>query len=322
MNTTSRQKILEQSYDALVTEISQFERSFHSFKSLKRGKTLQTPSPYIDIQPPFHRRSLKRPQLSETSQEVVLQHRLPVLVTSRLGPGYYQPEASRSPAQTSFDTAPRFPASFQERIAAYHPHVRELSFDERRHISHRIQSNIQAVKRFTPDQKRQSLQKKAELEQTRLSLTRSFHLELTNNLRKQREENLENKLRRFEWRMNPEMVWKGKKRWVGVICALNSCNLLKNRFAKRKILHEKSQKILKFLLLVSMTIGKIRVTLKENRRKKAFCALKRLIPFISRWRISHRRRLIERIDLIIESCISQHAIYKLIVIWKSRVSDI
>jgi hypothetical protein len=246
-------------------------------------------------------------------------HRLPLIRPSRLGPGTYKAETTRSPLVTSFEKAPRFPATFQERIASYRPHIRQLSLGEKKEVALRIQTNIAAIKRYTPDERLKTLHEKAEMEEVRLSLTRSFRTELACIIRQKREENLKNKIRRFEWRMNPTAIFNGKKRWIGVICGLSAIRTWQNRFFHRKILHIRSEKVLKFLVLICISIGKIRIILRRNRRNRAFSTLRKLIPFIAQWRINNRKKLAERIAAAFESCISQQIIYKLIVLWKRRV---
>ena len=321
MQASSRKKNLDQSYDTLVTEITQFEHSFNSSKSLLRGKTFIETSPYLDIQQPYARHSLRRPKLRADSppQDTVLMHRLPLLAPSRLGPGTYKAETLRSPLVASFEKAPRFPATFQERIASYRPHIRQLSSGEKKEVALRIQTNIAAIKRYTPDERLKTLHEKAEMEEIRLTLTRSFRTEMASIIRQKREENLKNKIRRFEWRMNPIAIVNGKKRWIGVICGLSAVRTWQSRFFHRKILHIRSEKVLKFLVLICISIGRIRIILMRNRRNRAFCTLRRLIPFIAQWRIKNRQKLAERIAASIEVCISQQIIYKLIVLWKHRV---
>lgn len=320
MQVSNRKKNFDQSYDTLVTEITQFEHSFNSSKSLLRGKTFLETSPYLDVQP-CARHSLRRPKLrTDSPQDIVLMHRLPLLAPSHLGPGTYKAETLRSPLVPSFEKAPRFPATFQERIASYRPHIRQLSSGEKKEVAQRIQTNIAAVKRYTPDERLKTLHEKAEMEEMRISLNRSFRTELAGIIRQKREENLKNKIRRFEWRMNPTVVVKGKKRWIGVLCGLSAIRTWQNRFFHRKILHIRSEKVLKFLVLICISIGRIRIILQRNRKNRAFSTLRKLVPFIAQWRIKHRQKLAERITATIEVCISQQIIYKLIVLWKRRVT--
>lgn len=317
---SSRKKVLDQTYEALVTEISQFEHSFNSSKSLLRGKTFIGTTPYLDVQPAYVRRSLRHPKLrADSPQESTLLHRLPLLAPSRLGPGSYKPETSQTPLVASFETAPRFPVTFQERIATYRPHVRQLSSGERKEVALRIQTNIAAIKRYTPDERLKTLREKATMEETRLSLTRSFRTELASLTHRKREEDLQTKLRRFQWRMNPTAISKGKRHWAGLLCGLSVMSKWQSRFIHRKILHLRSEKILKFLVVMCLSIGRIRILVSRNRRKKAFATLRKLVPFLAHWRRKHRKELVERVADTLETACSQQTIYRLIGLWKRRV---
>lgn len=320
MHTGSRKKVLDQTYEALVTEISQFEHSFNSSKSLLRGKTFIETTPYLDVQPAYVRRSLRRPKLrADSPNEVSLLHRLPLIAPSRLGPGSYQAETTRTALVASFEKAPRFPVTFQERIATYRPHVRQLSSGERKEVALRIQTNIAAIKRYTPDERLKTLREKAAMEETRLSLTRSFRTELASLTHRKREEDLQTKLRRFQWRMNPAAISKGKRKWVGLFCGFSAMSKWQSRFISRKILHLRSEKVLKFLLVMCISIGRIRLLVSRNRRKKAFATLRKLVPFLTHWRRKHRKELVERVAETLEMATSRQTIYKLIGLWKRRV---
>ena len=65
-------------------------------------------------------------------------NRLPTLPPSRLGPGSYNTNPMRASHVVHFETAPRFPMTYQEKLATYRPHAHALTPDERKEITHRI----------------------------------------------------------------------------------------------------------------------------------------------------------------------------------------
>ena len=344
----TRTPTFDQAFDQLVTEISQFEQTFaESTSSLlpKKRKTLaqlQTKN----LRPAFHKSVLRsltmkkekedeklaykgeRCSSPETDRKAAgIPHRLPILPVSRLGPGCYNTQTQRLSPAGLFLRAPRFPMTYQEKIETYQPHVRELTPEEKRELSLRIRDNISAVKRYTPEERLKTLQSKAALEESRSSLTRLLRTEIVESTRRRREEDLDNKLRRFQWRMKADEISKGKNRWAGLVCAVSALSLWMRKHAVRKVtctqaLHERSQRVLKLLLQVSTCVGKICVRLRHRRRLCALAVLRRLCPFVARWTIAHRKALLERIALTIESSISQDIIYGVIARWKRRVSDI
>jgi nitrate reductase gamma subunit len=109
------------------------------------------------------------------------------------------------------------------------------------------------------------------------------------------EAEIEAKQRRFEWRMRPAEISKGKGMWCGLMCALGLMEKWNQRYVMRKKLHKRSQKVLKFLLLMAITVGKICRILRKKRRNVAFAVLKKLIPFVYRWHSQFRRRIREKV---------------------------
>lgn len=84
----------------------------------------------------------------------------------------------------------------------------------------------------------------------------------------------------------------------------------------------RSQAILKFLLVMAISVGKIAAKVRKRRTERAFKELQRLVPFVQRWKDRWLKSRRERVVQFIEDSLCQDVIYKLIVTWKSRVVSI
>lgn len=212
--------------------------------------------------------------------------------------------------------------TYREKLVNYRPSARELSPTERKELAQRIRENIEAVRRYTPVERMKTVKEQAALEQSRSHVTRSINQELKLARKMRLEAEIEAKQRRFEWRMRPAEISKGKGMWCGLMCALGLMEKWNKRYIMRKKLHKRSQKVLKFLLLMAISVGKICRKLRKKRRNVAFAVLKKLIPFLYRWRRQLRRKMLEKVATTLENCTAQDIIYRLIGTWKRKVVGI
>ena len=84
----------------------------------------------------------------------------------------------------------------------------------------------------------------------------------------------------------------------------------------------RSQAILKFLLVMAISVGKITAKVRKRRTEKALKELQKLAPLVQRWKDRWLKSRRERVAQFIEDSLCQDVIYKLIVTWKSRVVSI
>lgn len=303
----------------LITEVSEPSVPTLLHKQL-RSKSLL----HKDIPEAFRKDSPRLPNDSnKPPQSGAFLCRLPSLPPSRLGPGSYNTQQiTRVTHSIYFEKAPRFPMSYREKLANYRPSARELSPEERKELAQRIQENIQAVKRYTPVERLKAVKQHAALELSRSHLTRTLHQELKFARKQRLISELEAKQRRFEWRMRPTEISLGKHIWCGLFTALSLIHKWDCKYISRKKLHKRSQKILKFLLLMTISVGKICMIVRKKRRKTAFATLKLIVPFLIRWKTKHKAKLREQIATTLENCTAQVAIYQLIATWKRRIVSI
>ena len=218
------------------------------------------------------------------------------------------------------ESPPRFPPiTVREKLAAYKPSIRALSPDEILQVSQRIRSNISKARTYTPTARAAAAKAQALKEVTRSALIRTARNELHVQKQRRREEELQGKTRRFEWRRNAEEVAKGKVMWVGGIAALGVLGRWRRKMDTRKALHCRSKGLLLWLLGLARTCGKFCRSVKLKREKRAFKTLERLRPYLKRCRAALKLRKAEIIAKIIENHLSREVLTRLIVLWKAKV---
>ena len=160
-----------------------------------------------------------------------------------------------------------------------------------------------------------TLRERAAIKESRCQLSRTQKFEIVMAVRKRREEEMEVKQRRFEWRMSAEEISAGKKRWSGLVTAVGMvAGWMEEEGAAHPVIG-----ILKLLLLLAICVGKISITVKTKRRARSYIILNKLSPYVRRWARRHRRKLAELISTHIENSISQDTMCRIIVTWKRRV---
>ena len=193
-----------------------------------------------------------------------------------------------------------------------------------KHINLRIQDYAKDLEKYRPEAKLLAIKQKFATEETRRSISRATKFEIDLANRRKREEDLEVKLRRFEWRMKSDEISAGKVKWTRVVCAIGTLKIMIQKFKVRKVkirqsLHYRSEGVLKFLLLMAISVGKICRIVKQKRRKSALRTLKRMVPLAMRWMKFHKLKMSEKIVETIENCLSKDAMIQMIAAWKSKV---
>lgn len=126
---------------------------------------------------------------------------------------------------------------------------------------------------------------------------------------------LEDKLRRFEMRMNKEELGKVQRRWVTALTYVGVMMLFHVKFQSRKALHIRSQAHLKFLMLICMSLGVILRKRLAIRKRRALAVLQDISPFVARWVLRHKQKMRESITSFVERTMMQDVIYQLMRRW-------
>lgn len=201
-------------------------------------------------------------------------------------------------------------------------HLQELAAEQQRIQLYRILEQTGALDRYKPDKVRLQLRQKAVREDFRANIVRLTKVEICQSRKNKHLEVLQDKLRRHDWRQRAGDISQGKHIWTGILAYLAILRIMHEKLGKRKDLHIRSTRILKFLLIMAITVGKILVMVKRKRYKHAFAVIRRIAPFLMRWRRRHQVKMKERITEFLENSLSQDVFYKIIASWKARILSI
>lgn len=201
-------------------------------------------------------------------------------------------------------------------------HLQELAAEQQKMQLIRILEQTGALDRYKPDNIRLQLRQKAVREDFRANVVRLTKLEICQSRKNKHMETLQDKLRRYDWRQRAGDISQGKQIWTGILAFLSILRIMHAKLVKRRDLHLRSKRILTFLLMMAITVGKIQVKVKRKRYKQAFSVIRRIAPFLMRWRRRHGVRMRERIAEFLENSLSQDVFYKIIASWKARILSI
>lgn len=258
---------------------------------------------------------LDRSKPAEDTSRLIL-NRFPPVLMRHLGPGCYNLESKPPARKQSFSPVPRFPALEEGlRLLPHSPATPQSKHE----AAARIRKHISAMDDFKPGNLRLKLQEKAIREDFRAHVSRLARKEIEESNRKRHLEDLNEKFRRHEWRLRAEEISDCKRRWAAVLFYISSLHYWSHKQAWRHRLHQRSQGVLKFLLLMALCVGKILYKLRQKRYKRALVKLRRLTPAISRWLSRHKARMRESIAETVERSLSMAVFYQIIASWKRRI---
>lgn len=230
-------------------------------------------------------------------------------------PRKLSPTPGPDPQKTTVMRSPSEPMSKAQRRIR----LQELAAEQQRAQLLRILEQTGTLDRYKPDYIRQQLREKAARDDFRAVIVRLAKLEICNSRKSKHMEVLQDKLRRHDWRQRAGEISQGKRIWTGLVVYFGTMEIILEKLERRKELHVRSKGILKFLLIMAITVGKIQVKVKRKRYKHAFSVIHRIAPFLMRWRRRHQVKMRERIAVFVETSLSQDVFYKIIASWKARL---
>ena len=312
----------------LLDTIDNFERSLNDdlprqlFPSRKDSCSPAPCNSYHPRKPkglkPAKARSISPIDRSKPSEETsrLILSRFPPVVMHHLGPGCYNLEQKQPSHKQSFSPVPRFP-TLEEGLRML-PHS-PATPQGKHEVAVRIHKHISAIDDFKPYNFRLKLQEKAIKEDFRANVSRLARKEIEESTRKRHSEYLQEKLRRHEWRLRAEEISDCKRRWTALMFYISSLHYWSQKQAWRSGLHQRSQGVLKFLLLIAISVGKIAYKLRQKRYKRALVKLRKLAPIMSRWMSHHKAKMRESIAETVERSLSMAVFYQIIANWKRRI---
>ena len=240
--------------------------------------------------------------------------------SKKMGPGYYgTPDPYKPSKVVKFNSSPRFHESHQQRVISnsqsdYRPQHKRLSSEEKAAQKQRLESN-KDLSRVTPEARLQRISELSQKQTLQREVAKIVKFNLQSSVTQRRKTALEDKFRRYEMRMNKDALKLAQRKWVAVVTYVGSLNVLFVKFGNRKALHIRSQAQLKFLMLLSLTLGVILRKRLFIRKRRALVVLKRISPFVARWLLHHKQSMREGITSFIERTMMQDVIYQLMRRW-------
>ena len=255
----------------------------------------------------------------KTEPSCAILNRFPRVLMDHLGPGYYNLDIKPTTRKQSFSPVPRF-NTLDEGLRSIHKS--SVTPQGKSTVTARTRKHISAIDDFKPHNFRLKIQEKALKEEFRMNVTKLARKEIEEQEKKRHLEDLKEKFRRHEWRLRGLEISACKRRWSALFFYISSVTFWAHKQVWRKQLHLRSQKVLKFLLLVSLAIGKITHTLRKRRIHRAMMVLRKLAPIVGKWLKKRKETMREKIAETVERSLSNAVFYQIIASWKRRIVQI
>ena len=238
----------------------------------------------------------------------------PVLMTDKLGPGSYQIAVKKESSICRFSSAPRFPTNGLD----YIPRHRILTEEEKAAQRSRIKANRDLESsRF--EARKQRLEQQSLKRSVKMEITRMAHSGVLESTKWRRQQALDDKFRRYEWRVRIDEVREVQKSWLWMLVYAGWLQTMWVKCMYRKELHRKSRKALRFLTLLSRCIGIVILKVKEIRLRRSYAMLQRHIPHMKRWLKARKEQHRQLIAHVTEHGLTQELIFQLMIRWLGKL---
>lgn len=248
-------------------------------------------------------------------------NRFPKPLRQKIGPGYYYNSEVLPDAGNAFGFAPRFAESLGDKISSYHAKIVGPTAKERQVIAKRMRANTN-LSLYRPQVKLEIMKRKSQLMAVREQLTRDVKESMAKHETEARLKKLQLKESKLELRLRKDEVIEISRGWltlIGVVgCAFTSYKYALNR----KRLHYRSSKVLKFLLIMAVCCGKIKVWLRKRRAKMALVKLQPIRFYTKLWVQSRRTILSNMVTDNIENSLTRNMLMRLMFDWSSRLKQL
>jgi hypothetical protein len=185
-------------------------------------------------------------------------------------------------------------------------------------VKSRLRSN-RDLSLYKPQAKLEKLQRRAKLMAIREQITKDAKEAMDTHELEHRLQRIHMKESKLELRLRKDEVQVISRAWFTCIAvtglAFNSYKIALNR----KHLHIRSDKVLKFFLIMAITVGKLRLKLRRFRAKAAFVKLQPMRRHITRWIAKHKTRFARLITDNIENSMTRNMLTRLMFEWRSRL---
>lgn len=230
----------------------------------------------------------------------------------KLGPGCYEVESVKQPIGPSFSNSLRFEMPYFEKIETYlivaKSHNAEVS-------DHSILRRNLNTSMHRPSTRSEKLRKQSSQYEVKREITQKTKKAIQESVRLRRQEAIETKFRRFEIRKRFGEIQHISLSWLTFSAIIGSTYVWKRKFENKMALRNRSDKVLRWLVLFSWCIGKLNLKRKKCKVKKSMTKLKGIIFPLMRWLARRRRKLATIITESLELSITHNTAYKLMGAW-------
>jgi hypothetical protein len=185
-------------------------------------------------------------------------------------------------------------------------------------VKSRLKSN-RNLSLYKPQAKLEKLQRRAKLMAIREQITKDVKEALDTHELEHRLHKIHMKENKLELRLRKHEVKEISRVWYSFIVvtglAFSSYKIALNR----KHLHIRSSKVLKFLLVMAITVGKLRLRLRRFRAKGALVKLQPMRRYATRWVVRRKTSFAHLITDNLEHSLTRNMLTRLMFDWRSRL---
>mmetsp|Transcript_10996 Transcript_10996/g.21532 ORF Transcript_10996/g.21532 Transcript_10996/m.21532 type:complete len:498 (-) Transcript_10996:177-1670(-) len=234
---------------------------------------------------------------------------------SQLGPGKYEYVAESPASAFKFSLSPRFDNSFTDKVNTFvmsNPYTKKggtvLNTDYKEKIND-----------FKPERRRQLITQAAKVREHKIEATQRTKTALMEHRRLLKEQTLQSKFQKFEWRMNKPELRAVFKSWSIVAVALGCLKIVDFRLVEYKEYKAKIKFLLTLFFNVSKFVGKFLTIRRTLAVRRSYIVMRRLrIPMrkkVAKMKLRKAKVLAETL----EEYSSGNVIFKLMLKWKRSI---
>lgn len=230
-----------------------------------------------------------------------------------LGPGKYEIQNLSKAPSFEFSKVPRFGEESVFELLS-----RAAS---RQKTRRKGQIDINKILSFeSPNAKRKKAEELMKKKKIKLEIVKLTRDNILRNKKVMTEETIREKHKKSEYIKRKKEIKNIKITWIVMNCAVGVAFVIKKFIKNRKVLRNRVSKLYKVLQQVVRCVGRIRIILKDNRRKKALKLLKVfLIPYTTRWLRNKKKKYRKSVVWLIEKALSRSMLFKSIASWRESI---
>jgi len=237
----------------------------------------------------------------------------------KLGPGCYDTETIKQPQGHTFSNSLRFDMPYFDRIETYL--VVAKSQNSSSHDKSILRRNLD-ISEYRPNTKASKLRKKSCQNDVKREITQKTKKAIQEAVIQRRQEAITTKFRRYEIRKHKDEIQQICCSWFKVYAFIGCAYVWKRKGENKMALRSRSDKVLRWLMLFSWTVGKLLLRKKRRKVVKSMNLLKGIARPVNRWLMRRKRKLAGMIVDSLELSLTHNIIFKLMGAWRINLIKI